>query len=343
MVLQSECPIQLPGDDCPTVIDILISEDIQGPAVDALRLRFRVDVEPGLWKDPALLQQKIKECSALIVRNQTQVNAHLIDEAQRLLVVGRAGVGLDNVDHVHAEQAGIVVSYTPDQNAISVAEIAIGMMLCLARFIPAADADTKQGNWNRQRYVGTELYGKTLGIVGAGRIGYLTARRAMAFGMKVIAYDPLLSPDNILLKDLQADLVELDQFLAQSDVISCHLPATSQTAGLLNRANFLKMKRGALFINTSRGKVVVEQDLAEALKKGILGGAALDVRSEEPPETGGLETLPNVILTPHIAAFTHEAQDRVTAAVCADIARILDGKPAVNAVRRTTPSRSSGL
>ena len=319
------------------MIDILISENIQGAAVDALRSRFKVVIQPDLWKNPALLAEKVKSCRALVVRNQTPVTASLIDTAAELLVIGRAGVGLDNVDYKHAEQAGIVVSFTPDQNAISVAEIAIGMMLSLARFIPAADADTKKGNWNRQKYVGTELYGKTLGIVGAGKIGYLTARRAMAFGMKIVAYDPFLSQDNILLSELQAELVELDDLLARADVVSCHLPATSQTVGLLNRERFFQMKPGALFINTSRGKVVVEAGLIGALKAGILGGAALDVREKEPPEVGELETLPNVILLPHIAAFTREAQDRVTAAICEDVGRVLDGKPAVNAVKRTTP------
>jgi phosphoglycerate dehydrogenase-like enzyme len=210
-------------------------------------------------------------------------------------------------------------------------------MLSLARFIPAADADTKKGNWNRQRFVGTELYGKTLGIVGAGKIGYLTARRAMAFGMKVLAYDPFLSRDNILLSEVQAELVELDELLARADVVSCHLPATAQTVGLLNRERFMSMKPGAFFINTSRGKVVVEQDLVEALKAGVVGGAALDVRGKEPPQVGELESMPNVILLPHIAAFTHEAQDRVTAAICEDVARVLDGKPALNAVKRATP------
>src|ERR1700728_3507343 len=148
------------------MLDILISENIQGAAVDALRSRFKVLVQPDLWKDPELLADKAQECRALVVRNQTPVTAALIDAAQELLVIGRSGVGLDNVDFKHAEQAGIVVSFTPDQNAISVAEIAMGMMISLARFIPAADADTKKGNWNRERYVGTELYGKTLGIVG---------------------------------------------------------------------------------------------------------------------------------------------------------------------------------
>lgn len=319
------------------MIDILISENIQGAQVDALRSRFKVVAQPDLWKNPALLAEKVKNSRALIVRNQTPVTAALIDAAQELLVIGRAGVGLDNVDYKHAEQAGIVVSFTPDQNAISVAEIAIGMMLSLARFIPAADADTKKGNWNRQRYVGTELYGKTLGIIGAGKIGYLTARRAMAFGMRVLAYDPFLSRDNILLSEVQAELVELDELLARADVVSCHLPATPQTVGLLNRERFMKMKPGAFFINTSRGKVVSEVGLVDALKAGVVGGAALDVREKEPPQAGELETLSNVILLPHIAAFTREAQDRVTSAICEDIARVLDGKPAINAVKRTVP------
>jgi D-3-phosphoglycerate dehydrogenase len=234
---------------------------------------------------------------------------------------------------------GIVVAFTPDQNAISVAELAIGMMLSLARFIPAADQDTKNGNWNRHKYVGTELYGKTLGIVGAGKIGYLTARRAMAFGMRVLAYDPFLSQDNILLSEIQAELVELDDLLARADVVSCHLPATPQTKGLLNAARFAKMKPGAFFINTSRGKVVCETDLTDALKSGVIGGAALDVRSKEPPVPSELETMSNVILTPHIAAFTREAQDRVTHAIFEDVSRVLEGKSALNAVHSNTPRR----
>src|SRR5580698_1913497 len=317
--------------------DILISEGVQGAALAELRSRFDVLYQPELWKTPDLLAERIRDCRALIVRNQTPVTAALIDAARQLVVIGRAGVGLDNVDAKHAEQVGIVVAFTPDQNAISVAELAIGMMLSLARFIPAADADTKKGNWNRQKYVGTEMYGKTMGIVGAGKIGYLTARRAMAFGMRVLAYDPFLSRDNILLSEVQAELVGLDELLARADVVSCHLPATAQTVGLLNRERFMSMKPGAFFINTSRGKVVVEQDLVEALKAGIVGGAGLDVRVKEPPQVGELEAMPNVILLPHIAAFTHEAQDRVTAAICEDVARVLDGKPAINAVKRTTP------
>ncbi len=319
--------------------DILISENIQGPAVDDLHARFEVQYLPDLWKAPALLVEKIQNCRALIVRNETQVNAAVMSAAPDLVVVGRAGVGLDNVDVKFAEQAGIVVTSTPDQNAISVAELTMGLMLSLARFIPAADRDTREGNWNRKRFVGTELYGKTIGIVGAGKIGYLTARRAMAFGMKVLAYDPYLSADSVLLSDLQAELVSLDELLSRADVVSCHLPATAQTNALLNQACFRKMKPSAFFINTSRGKVVCEADLLEALKSGTIAGAALDVRVIEPPQIGELETLPNVILMPHIAAFTREAQARVTTAICEDVARVLDGKPAINAVGPATPRK----
>ncbi|HKR26753.1 MAG TPA: NAD(P)-dependent oxidoreductase, partial [Acidobacteriaceae bacterium] len=171
------------------------------------------------------------------------------------------------------------------------------------------------------------------------KIGYLTARRALAFGMAILAYDPYLSPDNILLSDLRAELVSLDELLSRADVVSCHLPATPETTGLMNASRFGRMKRGALFVNTSRGAVVVEADLLAALKSGMLGGAALDVRVQEPPSAGELETLPNVILTPHIAAFTHEAQERVTRAICDDVARVLDGMPAVNAVGSALPRR----
>jgi D-3-phosphoglycerate dehydrogenase / 2-oxoglutarate reductase len=319
--------------------DILVSEQMHGAAFEALRSRFAVQLDPELWKRPDLLTEKVKSCRALIVRNQTPVTAALIDAAAELVVIGRAGVGLDNVDIKHAEQTGIVVAFTPDQNAISVAEIAMGMMLALARNLPSADRETKSGSWHRHKFMGTELYGKTLGIIGAGKIGYLTARRATAFGMRILAYDPFLSPDNILLSEIQAELVELDELLARADVISCHLPSTAQTAGLLNRERFGRMKPGALLINTSRGKVVNEPDLVEALKAGIVGGAALDVRAKEPPEPGELERLDNVILTPHIAAFTREAQDRVTRAVCEDVGRVLEGKPAISAVGSTIPRR----
>lgn len=321
--------------------DILISELIAGPAVDALMERFDVVSLPELWKDPAALLAQVENFRALIVRNQTSVTAELLAAARGLLIVGRAGVGLDNIDLQAAKAAGIVVSSTPDQNAISVAELAIGLMLSLARSIPAADQDTRSGNWARHRFVGTELYGKTLGIVGAGRIGYLTGRRAQAFGMKVLAYDPNLTPDNILLRELQADLLELDELLERADVVSCHLPATPETIGLFDAALFSRMKPTAIFINTSRGTAVREADLVAALKAKRLAGAALDVREKEPPEPSELEALPNVILTPHVAALTLEAQERVTRAICDDVMRVLEGKPARNAVGAAFPARAN--
>jgi len=314
--------------------DILISENIRGAAVDALSSRFEVEILPDLWKDPADLLKRVADVRALIVRNQTQVNADVFAAAKKLVVVGRAGVGLDNVDVVAATKAGVQIACTPDQNAISVAELAIGLMLSLARVIPAANEDTKAGNWNRQRFFGTELYGKTLGIVGAGKIGFLTARRAQAFGMKVLAYDPFISPDNVLLADLNAKLVGLDELLSQSDVVSCHLPSTPATQGIFNAARFAMMKPTATFINTSRGEVVNEGDLLEVLRTKKISGAALDVRAKEPPQAGELEKLDNLILTPHTAAFTVEAQHRVTNSICDDVARVLDGKPAQNPVNK---------
>ena len=321
--------------------NILISESIQSEALQALEARFDVLYLPDLWKTPSALVEKIADCRALIVRNQTQVTATLMSAAPELLVVGRAGVGLDNVDLKFARETGIVIAFTPDQNAISVAELAIGLMLALARFIPAADQDTKRGNWNRHKFIGTEVYGKTLGIVGAGKIGYLTARRAMAFGMRVLAHDPFLSQDNILLSELQAELVSLDELLARADVVSCHLPASPQTADLLNETCFEKMKSGALFINTSRGAVMSEPAILRALKSGRIAGAALDVRATEPPQRGEMEMLPNVILMPHVGAWTHEAQNRVTAAIFEDVTRVLEGKPALNAVYDPLPGRKA--
>lgn len=318
--------------------DILISENIQGAAVDALSTRFDVTVLTELWRSPEELLKQIGDFRALIVRNQTQVTASLLKAGTNLRVVGRAGVGLDNVDVAAATQAGILVTSTPDQNAISVAELAMGLILSLMRKIGSADIDTKNGGWNRLQFLGTEIYGKTIGIVGAGKIGYLTARRAQSFGMKVLAYDPFISRDNILLSELNAELIGLDELLSRADVVSCHLPATPATAGIFNAELFSKMRHTAVFINTSRGEVVVEGDLCKALQSGVIAGAALDVRTKEPPQAGELERLPNLILTPHIAAFTREAQDRVTRAICEDVSRVLEGGRAQNAVNHPSIS-----
>jgi len=314
--------------------DVLIAEDIRGSAVDALSSRFDVVFQPELWSDPKALNSQLADFRALIIRNQTKVDAELLRSGKKLAVIGRAGVGLDNVDVAAATQAGVIVTSTPDQNAISVAELTIGLMISLARNLPAADADTKRGNWNRRRFWGTELYGKTFGIIGAGRIGFLTARRAQAFGMRILACDPLVSRDNVLLFELNAELVLLGELLGRADVVSCHLPSTPGTAKLLNAACFAQMKSTAIFLNTSRGQVVDEEALLAALRSGKIAGAGLDVRASEPAAMSELENLANVLLTPHIGALTYEAQDRVTTAICEDVARVLDGKTALNAVVR---------
>lgn len=314
--------------------EILISEDIRGAAVDELASRFNVSIEPDLWRDPEALRKRIASVDGLIIRNQTQVDTALLAAAKKLKVIGRAGVGLDNVDVPAVLTANVTLTSTPEQNAISVAELAIGLMIALARHIVPADADTKAGNWSRRRFWGTELYGRTFGIIGAGKIGFLTARRAAALGMKILATDPFLSRDNVLLYELGAELVPLEELLKRSDVISSHLPATPQTIGLLNASCFALMKPTAYFINTSRGEVVNEDDLLKALQAKKIAGAALDVRAKEPPVAGEFEKLTNVILTPHIAALSDEAQERVTVAICEDVARVLDGKPAMNPVTR---------
>jgi D-3-phosphoglycerate dehydrogenase / 2-oxoglutarate reductase len=318
------------------VPDILITENIRGEAVNKLSQRFDVTFSPDLWKDSAELLRCVPGFRALIVRNQTQVTKPLLEAATKLIVVGRAGVGLENVDLKIATDRNILVTSTPDQNAISVAELAIGMTLALARKIVSAHQDTSAGNWNRQHFYGAELYGKTFGIVGAGKIGFLTACRARAFGMRILAYDPYLTADNTYLSELAAELVSLDDLLSRSDFISCHLPSTPETIGLLDARKFARMKKTAFFLNTARGEVVVEDDLAAALVSGTIAGAALDVRAKEPPAKSALDDAPNILLTPHIAAFTHEAQQRVTRAICEDVVRVLDGLPAQNAVNRVT-------
>jgi len=318
---------------------VLVTENIAGEEMEALKRDFDVRLDPQLWRSPEKMYAAIADVHAVIVRNQTKVDRELIGAAKQLWVIGRAGVGLDNVDVRAASDAGIVVAFTPEQNAISVAELALGLMLSLARMIPAADASTRAGKWERQVFTGTELFGKTLGLVGLGRIGFLVATRARAFGMKVLAHDAFISPDSVLVAESGATLVSMDELLAQADVISVHVPRTPQTERFIGAPAFAQMKPGALFINTSRGEVVDEPALVAALRQKRIAGAALDVRTAEPPTAGELEAMPNVILTPHIAAFTVEGQMRVVTSVCRDVAAVLRGEPAKNFVNFPRPTR----
>lgn len=311
---------------------ILITETITGSPIDQLRGEFQVLAEPGLWQTPDRLKQHLAETEAWIVRNQTKVSAEMIAAAPKLRVIGRAGVGLDNVDVAAASAAGVVVAWTPDQNSLSVAELALGMMFALARKIPAADRETKAGGWERNRFVGVELYAKTLGVVGLGRIGFLTALRARALGMNIVAYDRFVSPDAAAVTETRAELVQLDELLSQADFVSCHAPLTKETKHLFHYERFCQMKRSAFFLNLARGEVVDEAGLVRALSEGRLAGAGLDVREQEPPGASPLTAMDNVVLTPHIAAFTREGQARVTAAVCRDVTAVLRGEDAKNFV-----------
>ncbi len=319
--------------------DILVTENLVGPEIESLKGRFDVVFEPDLWRSPERLQEMISDFKAIIVRNQTEITAKMIASAPHLEVIGRAGAGLDNIDTNAATSAGITVIYTPEQNSISVAELTLGLMLALARKITAADYNTKGGEWKRQEFAGIELYGKKLGLVGIGRIGYRVGVRARAFGMDIAVYDGYANPDAIVVSELSARMMDLDELLAQADFVSCHIPLTQETRGLFDYDKFCKMKPTAFFINTSRGGVVDEAALIRALKEKEVAGAGLDVRLNEPPEKGPLCGMDNVILTPHIAAFTKEGQARVVSSVCRDVAAVLQGKEARNYFNFSKPKR----
>lgn len=318
---------------------ILVSENIVGPAMDELGNQFQLNFQPELWRFPEQLEKHMSESIAIIVRNQTRITSELLQKASSLQVIGRAGAGLDNIDVEAASDAGVVIVYAPEQNSISVAELTIGMMLALARKISRADRDTKAGKWDRHGFTGIELYEKTLGIVGLGRIGYRTALRARAFGMNVVVHDDYVNPDGILVSELYASVLPLAELLTQADFVSCHLPLTSQTRNLFDYEEFCTMKRTAFFINTSRGGVVDEKGLIRALENEKIGGAALDVRQQEPPTIDVLCQMDNVILTPHIAAFTKEGQDRVLKSLCRDVAAVLSGGKAINFANFSRPRK----
>lgn len=310
-------------------VDIVVSEDVVGPGMARLAESFEVHADPELWQRPDELAEIVRSARALIVRNRTEVPASLLQTADRLLVVGRAGAGLDNVDVDAASSLGIVVCYAPVQNATSVAEHTLALMLTLMRRISEADRSVRGGQWLRHEHTGRELAGKTLGVIGLGSIGRRVAAYARALGMRLVAHDPYLPPDSEAPAELDCELVPLSDLLAQADVVTIHVPLTDDTRHLMDRRAFQQMKNSSVLINTSRGPVVHEGDLCEALESGQIGGAALDVREVEPPAPDSrLHALDNVVLTPHIAAFTTEAQDAVVEAVATDVAAVLDGQAA---------------
>ncbi len=316
-------------------MDILITENITGKAIDDLTDSYSIVRHSDLWKDPERLMEMASDVKALLIRNQTKIDKTIIDSASSLRVIGRAGVGYDNIDVDYASKKGIVVCYTPDGNTISTAELTLGLMLALARKIPSGDKSTKAGNWDRLKHLGFELYNKTIGIIGFGRIGKAVAVRANSFGMKIIVYDKFINHDDSKL--VNYEMKTFEELLMQSDIVSIHLPATSETKNLFNKKIFNIMKPGSFLINTSRGNIISEGDLIAELETGKLGGAALDVRETEPPLKSKLNDLENVILMPHVGGFTKESQGRVVSSIMNDIDLILRNKPAINFVNFPLP------
>jgi D-3-phosphoglycerate dehydrogenase len=285
---------------------ILVTEKIAPEGLEILRQGATVDVRLELDKDKEGLLKEIGAYDALVVRSSTKVTAEVIGAGEKLRVVGRAGSGVDNIDVEAATQRGIVVVNAPASNNVAVAELAIGLLLSLARQIPQSHGSVQAGKWERSKYMGWEVRGKTLGLLGLGRIGSQVARRARGLEMQILTYDPVVSVDRAA--QLGVETVSLDELLARSDVISLHVPLVDATRQLINSERLARMKKGAYLINASRGGVINEADLLAALESGQLAGAALDVYSKEPPGDNPLIGHPNVITTPHLGASTIEAQ-----------------------------------
>jgi D-3-phosphoglycerate dehydrogenase len=309
-------------------VKILVTEKIDEAGLELLRREAQVDVCLGLT--PAQLLEVISEYDALLVRSATKVTAEVLAAGTRLKVVGRAGVGYDNIDVDAATQRGIVVVNARGASSIAVAEHTMALMLALARHIPQAYTSLRRGEWRRGDFVGVELRDKTLGLIGLGRIGAEVAKRAIAFEMRVLAYDPFVSTEHA--RRLGVTLVSLDELLAQADFVSLHTPLTKDTRRLINAAALARMKPGARLINTARGELVDSQALLEALERGHLAGAALDVFDVEPPPLGPLILHDRVIAVPHLGASTEEAQVAVAIEVAGHVLAALRGEPTPGAV-----------
>jgi D-3-phosphoglycerate dehydrogenase len=288
---------------------VLISDKLESTGIDLLReAGIELDNRPGL-KDAAL-QEALQAADGVIVRSGTRITAELLDKPGKLRAVVRAGVGVDNIDVAAATRRGIVVMNTPGGNTISTAEHTVAMMMALARHLSAADASVHQGKWERGKFVGTQLAGKTLGIVGLGRIGREVARRAAGLDMKVIGYDPFMAPERASQLGIES-VAELDALLPLCDLLTVHTPLTEETRDLIDARRLAAMKAGARILNCARGGIINEAALAEALRSGHIAGAALDVFVQEPPGENPLLKLPNVVITPHLGASTTEAQESV--------------------------------
>ena len=314
-------------------MNVLICDPISPKGIEFFQNRpeFTVTVLDQRLKEEELLPM-VTNVNAMVVRSETKITRKVMEAAPNLQVVGRAGVGVDNVDVEAATERGIVVMNTPGGNTISTAELTFSMLMALARRIPQAHGSMREGRWDRKAYQGMELYGKTLGILGMGRIGSEVAKRAIVFGMDVLAFDPYLS--HARAKSLQVELVEtLDDMLPRVDFLTVHMPKSEETAGMINRKVFAKMKQGVRILNCARGGIVKEADLIEAIQSKQVAGAALDVYESEPlPADSPLRHIPEIIMTPHLGASTKEAQENVGIEVAEAITEFLLNRVVRNAV-----------
>ena len=310
---------------------ILISEDVWSDDFAELQQRFPIIHEPDLWNRKEDLKAKLSDTEALVVRNRTQVTRELIEAAPKLKVIARAGVGLDNIDIQAADENGVVVAAALGINAVAVAEQTLGLAIALARSIVDRDKSTRAGEWNRA--AGIEISNKSWGLLGFGATGRAVAKLLKGFGCEVLAYDPFVkSADGVR-------LTSLEDVVANSDILSIHLPATTETTGMINQTLLAKMKRSALLVNVGRGEVINEVELESALREGLIAGAALDVRISEPPKDDLFKELTNVILTPHIAGITKESQAAINRVLVSEIEAALTGSPhkfAVGKVKQAT-------
>ncbi len=302
---------------------VLITDGLSDKGIAILSAAAQVDNKPDISAEDLL--KVAAEYDAMVVRGRTKVNAGVFDAAKKLKVVGRAGVGVDNIDLTAARSHGVTVVNAPKSTSLAVAELALGMMFCLARMVPKADTTMKQGLWIKKQLEGVELNGKTLGIVGMGNIGTAIAHKAQALGMKTLGYDPLVSADEI--KKRGADPLPLADLYAKSDFITFHLPLTPESKGMVNGQAFAQMKRGVRIVDAARGGILDETALLAALESGQVAAAALDVFATEPPGLTALVAHPNVVATPHIGAQTEEAQDRAAEDIASEVLNALRAEP----------------
>src|SRR5437588_2975958 len=301
---------------------VLISDALSPAAVQIFKDRgIDVDFQPKLGADKDRLAQVIGNFDGLAIRSATKVTPKVLEKATRLKVIGRAGIGVDNVDIPAATAKGVIVMNTPFGNSITTAEHAISLMLALARQIPEADTSTRAGKWEKNKFMGVEIFGKTLGVIGCGNIGSIVADRALGLKMKVIAYDPFLSVERAL--KLGVEKVELDELWRRADFITLHTPLTEKTRNIISAETLAQMKGSVRLVNCARGELIDETALATALKSGRVAGAALDVFREEPATQSVLFGLPNVVCTPHLGASTMEAQENVAVQVAEQMADYL--------------------